>query len=75
MPDPVHSVTARTLDPGPDWFTYRATAAPGSNNIEVLSTSSAATGALAVPTDPVGASNCTAFWATQPPFTGSFPAN
>ena len=26
MPDPVHSVTARTLDPGPDWFTYRAEA-------------------------------------------------
>ena len=64
---------ARTLDPGPDWFTYRATAAPGGNNIEVLSTGSAVTGALTVPADPVGASNCTAFWATQPPFTGSFP--
>ena len=50
---------ARTLDPGPDWFTYRATAAPGGNNIEVLSTGSAATGALTVPADPIAASNCT----------------
>jgi carboxylesterase type B len=66
---------ARTLDPGPGWPAYRATSAPGGNNIEVLSTGSAATGALRVPADPVAASNCTAFWATQPPFTGSFPAN
>jgi para-nitrobenzyl esterase len=66
---------ARTLDPGPGWQPYRATPAPGGNNIEVLSTGSAATGALSVPADPVGASNCAAFWATQPPFTGSFPAN
>jgi para-nitrobenzyl esterase len=66
---------ARTLDPGPSWRPYRATPAPGGNDIEVLSTGSAATGALPVPADPVGASNCAAFWATQPPFTGSFPTN
>ena len=66
---------ARDLDPGPGWDAYRATALPGGNRIEVLSTGSSATGALAVPADPIGASNCTALWATLPPFTGSFPAN
>jgi carboxylesterase type B len=66
---------ATTLDPGRGWKPYRPTSLPGGNNIEVLSTGSAATGAVAVPADPVAASNCTAFWATQPPFTGSFPAN
>ena len=64
---------ARTLDPGPGWRPYRATSAPGDNNIEILSTGSAATGALPIPVDPIAASNCTAFWAAQPPFTGSFP--
>ena len=66
---------ASDLDPGRRWATYRATALPGGNNIEVLSSHSAATGALQVPIDPVGASNCTALWATLPPFTGSFPTN
>ena len=66
---------ARDLDPGRGWEPYRATAVPGGNRIEVLSTGSAGTGALAVPADPVAAANCTALWATQPPFTGSFPAN
>ncbi len=65
---------ARTLDPGPGWRPYRATSAPGGNNIEILSTGSAATGALPVPADPIAASNCAALWAAQPPFTGSFPA-
>jgi para-nitrobenzyl esterase len=66
---------ARDLDPGRGWSPYRATPLPGGNRIEVLNTASAATGALAVPADPVGAANCTALWATLPPFTGSFPAN
>lgn len=66
---------ARTLDPGENWFTYRATSAPGGNNIKVLSSGSTATGALEVPADPIGASNCAAFWAGQPPFTGNFPTN
>jgi para-nitrobenzyl esterase len=64
---------ARTLDPGPGWRHYRATSAPGGNNIEILSTGSDTTGALPVPADPLAASNCTALWAAQPPFTGSFP--
>ena len=66
---------ARDLDPGRAWDPYRATSLPGGNKIEILSTGTTATGALAVPADPVGASNCTALWATLPPFTGSFPAN
>src|SRR4030095_204437 len=49
---------ARTLDPGPGWRPYRATSAPGGNNIEVLSIGRAATGALAVPADPVAAYHC-----------------
>ena len=53
---------------------YRPAAAHGGNNIKVLNTGSAATGALSVPADPVAASNCKPLWATQPPFTGSFPA-
>jgi para-nitrobenzyl esterase len=64
---------AHTLDPGPGWRHYRATSAPGRNNIEILSTGSETTGALPVPADPLAASNCTALWAAQPPFTGSFP--
>jgi carboxylesterase type B len=64
---------ARTLDPGPGWRPYRATSAPGGNNIKILSTGSTATGALPVPADPIAASNCAALWAAQPPFTGSFP--
>ena len=64
---------ARTLDPGPGWRPYRATSAPGDNNIEILSTGSAATGALPVPADPIAASNCADLWAALPPFTGSFP--
>ena len=64
---------ARTLDPGLGWRPYRAPSAPGGNNIEILSTGSAATGALPVPADPLAASNCAALWAAQPPFTGSFP--
>ena len=66
---------ARDLDPGPGWDAYRATALPGGNRIEILNTGSSATGALTVPTDPIGAANCTALWSTLPPFTGSFPAN
>jgi carboxylesterase type B len=66
---------ARSLDPGASWRPYRATSARGGNNIEILSTGKAATGALSVPADPIAASNCTALWATQPPFTGSFPAS
>jgi carboxylesterase type B len=65
---------ARTLDPGPGWNPYRATSAPGGNNIEILSSGSAATGALPVPADPIAAANCAALWAAQPPFTGTFPA-
>jgi para-nitrobenzyl esterase len=64
---------ARTLDPGDGWRRYRPTSAPGGNNIQILSTGRAATGALPVPADPIAASNCTALWATQPPFSGSFP--
>ena len=64
---------ARTLDPGPGWRPYRATSAPGDNNIEILSTGSAATGALPVPADPIAGSNCADLWAALPPFTGSFP--
>src|SRR5262249_2966522 len=64
---------AHTLDPGPGWRPYRPTSAPGGNNIEILSSGRAATGALAVPADPVAASNCTPLWATPPPFPGSFP--
>ena len=66
---------ARDLDPGTGWSPYRATPLPGGNRIKVLNSGSAATGALPVPADPVGASNCTALWATLPPFSGSFPAN
>jgi hypothetical protein len=66
---------ARDLDPGRGWEPYRATSLPGGNRIEVLSTGNPATGALAVPADPVAAANCMALWAGQPPFTGSFPAN
>jgi carboxylesterase type B len=66
---------ARSLDPGPGWRPYRATSGSGGNNIEILSTGSAATGALPVPADPIAASNCTALWAAQPPFTGSFPTD
>ena len=64
---------ARTLRPGSGWHPYRATSVPGGNNIEILSTGRAATGALPVPADPIAASNCAALWAAQPPFTGSFP--
>jgi carboxylesterase type B len=64
---------ARTLDPGPGWRPYRATPASGGNNIKILSTGSAATGALPVPVDPIAASNCADLWAALPPFTGSFP--
>lgn len=66
---------ARDLDPGQGWEPYRATPLPGGNRIKVLSTDERATGALAVPKDPLAASNCAAFWAGQPPFTGSFPTN
>jgi carboxylesterase type B len=66
---------AGSLEPGGNWQPYRATSAPGSNNIEILSTGKAATGALPVPADPIAASNCTALWANLPPFTGSFPAS
>ena len=48
-----------------------ATSLPGNNNIEILSTGSAATGALPVPADPVAAANCSALWASLPPFAGS----
>jgi para-nitrobenzyl esterase len=64
---------ARDLDPGRGWGPYRATALPGGNRIEILNTGRAATGALPVTTDPLAAANCTALWAGQPPFTGSFP--
>lgn len=30
-------------------------------------------GLILVPVDPIAASSCAALWATQPPFTGSFP--
>ncbi len=63
---------ARSLDHGLNWRPYRATSAPGGRNIKILSTDSP-TGALPVPLDPLAASNCAALWATQPPFTGSFP--
>jgi len=66
---------ARSLDPGGGWRPYRADVARGGNNIEILSTGKAGTGALLVPADPIAASNCTALWANQPPFTGSFPAS
>jgi para-nitrobenzyl esterase len=64
---------ARTLGPAEGWRPYRATSAPGGNNIQILSTGRADTGALPVPADPVTASNCSALWAAQPPFAGSFP--
>ena len=63
---------ATNLAPGGGWGRYRQTALPGGNGIQVLNTGSAATGALSVPSDPVAASNCTALWATMPPFGGSF---
>jgi carboxylesterase type B len=59
---------ARTLDPGSGWGPYRRF-----DDIEILSTDSATTGALSVAADPLAASNCATLWATQPPFTGSFP--
>lgn len=62
---------ATNLDPGPGWSRYRQTSLPGNNNIKILSTGSAATGALPVPSDPVAAANCSALWATLPPFAGS----
>jgi para-nitrobenzyl esterase len=65
---------ARNLDRGLGWRPYRATPAPGGNDIKILSTRSAATGALPVPADPVADSNCAALWAGLPPFSGSFPA-
>jgi carboxylesterase type B len=65
---------ARDLDPGSAWQPYGAHSASASNNIEILSTGAAVTGALAVPADPIAASNCAALWATLPPFSGSFPA-
>src|SRR4029453_4606046 len=49
------------------------TPAPGDNNIEILSTGSAATGALPGPADPIAGSNCADLWVALPPFTGSFP--
>jgi len=64
---------AHTLDPG--WQPYSVTSKSRGNNIEILSTGSAATGALPVPADPVAASNCAALWAAQPPFAGSFPVD
>ena len=65
---------AHTLDPGGGWRPYRAHSAPeDGKNIEILSTGTAATGALPVPADPLAASNCAALWATQPPFAGTFP--
>ena len=63
---------ARHLHPGAGWDRYRPTPQPGDNNITILSTGAAVTGALSVPADPVAASNCTALWATLPPFDGSF---
>src|SRR5262245_9308829 len=66
---------ARSLDPGGSWEPYRPTSARGGNNIEILSTGKTATGALPVPEDPIAASNCTALWATLPPFAGDFPAS
>jgi carboxylesterase type B len=66
---------ARSLDPGGSWRPYGATSGRGSNNIEILSTGKAATGALPVPVDPIAASHCIALWATQPPFAGGFPAS
>ena len=66
---------ASDLDPGRGWSTYRATALPGGNRIQVLSTGTAATGALAVPASPMVASNCTSLWAKMPPFAGDFPAD
>ncbi len=65
---------ARTLEPGGDWQPYRANSPSIGNNIEILSTGRAATGALPVPEDPLAASNCAALWAAQPPFSGNFPA-
>ena len=66
---------ARELDPGPGWAAYRATPLSGGNRIRILSTGSAATGALAMPADPMNGSNCTALWAKLPPFAGSFPTD
>ena len=54
------------------WGRYRATPLPGGNRIKILSTGSAATGALAA-SSPMTAANCTALWAKLPPFAGSFP--
>ena len=65
---------ASELDPGPGWAPYHATVRPGGNRIKILSTGKASTGALAMPADPVAVSNCTALWATLPPFTGGFLA-
>jgi len=64
---------AHTLEPGSGWRPYGAHSAPVGNNIEILSTGTAATGTLPVPADPIAASNCAALWAAQPPFSGSFP--
>lgn len=65
---------ATNLDPGGNWRPYRAHQAPeDGKNIQILSTGTSATGALPVPADPVAAANCLTLWATQPPFTGTFP--
>ena len=71
----LRAIPLSVIDPGASWQPYRATSARGGNNIEILSTGKAATGALPVAADPVAASNCTTLWATQPPFTGSFPTS
>ncbi|MFO1048312.1 MAG: carboxylesterase family protein [Geminicoccaceae bacterium] len=63
---------ATVLDPGLGWGRYRATLLPGGNRIKILSTGSAATGALTA-SSPMTAANCTALWAKLPPFAGSFP--
>ncbi len=66
---------ATNLDPGPGWGRYRATPLPGGNGIKVLSTGSAATGALPLPAGLMAGSNCTALWSRLPPFAGSFPSS
>ena len=62
---------ASNLAPGPAWRPYRATTLPGSNRIKILSTGNPATGALAVPADPMAGANCTALWAKMAPFAGA----
>lgn len=64
---------ATDLDPGPGWAPYHATARPGGNRIKILSSGRSSSGALAMPADPIAASNCSALWATMPPFAGGFP--